>query len=211
MKGKNIRNIDEVSKDYYEELLKGVQLMHKLCLAFTKNKLNKNELDQVIECESRGDRIKEESIEILFKSKRALPFLVEDRYKMIRYVDQVLGGIEYFSRFLKIYPFDLDKDLSKDFKTLSDICLKIIETMVETLHLVENNFDEAFKKTFEIQLLRRDGRKIRFDLLEIIYKKQDANKIYLTSQLVDNLYHVIGIVEDIADYLRGLIIKYPSR
>ncbi len=211
MKKKTIRNIEEVSKEYYIEFMKGAKLMHQLCIDFTQQKLNKNDLDMIIECESHCDRIKEEYIEILFKSKRALPFLVEDRYKIITYVDQVLGRIEYLSRFLKIYPFDLDKDYIKQFKELSDIILTIIEEMIETLHLIENNFDEAFKKTYTIQSQRGDARKIRFSILERIYKNTDSNKLFLASELVNNLYHIAGFVEDIADYLRGLIIKYPSR
>ncbi|MBY9007478.1 MAG: DUF47 family protein [Candidatus Lokiarchaeota archaeon] len=211
MKGKNIRKIDDVSKNYYIELLKGAKLIHQICIDFTKKTIKKKDLDAVIECESKCDRIKEEYIEILFKNKRALPFLVEDRYKIIGFVDQVLGRIEYFSRFLKIYPFALDNNIKNQFKDLSDINLKVIEIMVETLNLIENNFDDAYKMTFTIQSMRRDAREIRFEILGIIYKNDDAKKVFLTSQLVNNLYHIIGIVEDIADYLRGLIIKYPSR
>jgi uncharacterized protein Yka (UPF0111/DUF47 family) len=87
-----------------------------------------------------------------------------------------------------------------------------MQELIETLELMETDFDAAYEKTFEIEATRREARKIKFELLEVLYKKTDnAIKIYLTSKLITYLYDIISHVEDIADYLRGLIIKYPSR
>ncbi len=212
MKGKNSRNIEEIIKEYRIELLHGAELMHKLILDFIKNKLNKKELDGVIKSEKKCDHLKDEYIQVLFQNKRALPFLVEDRYKIITLVDQVLGKVEYLARFIKIYPFDLYKDISEDFKKMCDICQQMITGLLETLELIETNFTAAYDKTFEIEAIRRPARKMKFELLGNIYKKKDEpTRIHLTSDLINNLYNIIGLIEDIADYLRGLIIKYPTR
>ena len=79
---------------------------------------DKDKLEGVIKSEKKCDKLKDEYIQILFQNKRALPFLVEDRYKIIKLVDQVLGSIEFFARFLKIYPFELYDDISKEFKEI---------------------------------------------------------------------------------------------
>jgi len=41
--------------------------------------------------------------------------------------------------------------------------------------------------------------------------KDDPTKVYLTSKLVTYMYDIVSWVEETSDYLRGLIIKYPSK
>jgi predicted phosphate transport protein (TIGR00153 family) len=212
MKKEELKSIDQISKEYNEEVLRGATLLHELMKDFIGHELNKEELDGVIEAEKNCDRIKDRYIQVLFQDKRALPFLVEDRYKIITLVDEALGKTEFLARFLQIFPFDLYDDISEDFGRMCDICLTVMQMLIETLHLMETNFDEAYEGTFEIESIRREARTIRFNLLEIVYKKTDnPTRVYLTSLLINNLYEIISFIEDIADYLRGLIIKYPAR
>lgn len=212
MKNETSKSIDEISQEYNNEVLRGATLLHAQIQNFIDHKLDKDQLDQVIQAEKHCDRLKDEYIQVLFQNKRALPFLVEDRYKIITLVDEALGKIEFLARFLKIFPFELYDDITADFKRMCEICLKVMKDLIETLNLMETNFDEAYEGTFEIESTRREARTIKFNLLEIVYKKTDnPTKVYLTSLLINNLYEVISFVEDIADYLRGLIIKYPAR
>lgn len=212
MKKETSKSIDEISKEYNNEVLRGATLLHTQIQSFIDHKLDKDQLDQVIQAEKHCDRLKDKYIQVLFQNKRALPFLVEDRYKIITLVDETLGKIEFLARFLKIFPFELYDDINDDFSRMCDICKNLVEKLIDTLNLMEKNFDEAYKGTFEIESTRREARKIRFNLLEIVYKKEDnPTKVYLTSLLINNLYEIISFVEDIADYLRGLIIKYPAR
>jgi predicted phosphate transport protein (TIGR00153 family) len=212
MKNKTSQDINKLAKEYNNELLKGIKLLHTLIHDFINHKLDKSKLDGVIKAEKKCDRIKEKYIRVLFQDKRALPFLVEDRYKIITLVDEGLGKVEFFSRFLRVYPFEFYDEISKEFSRLCEICSELMQELIETLELMETDFDAAYEKTFEIEATRREARKIKFELLEVLYKKTDnAIKIYLTSKLITYLYDIISHVEDIADYLRGLIIKYPSR
>jgi len=212
MKKEELKSIDQISKEYNEELLRGATLLHELMKDFINHELDKKELEGVIQAEKNCDRIKDRYIQVLFQDKRALPFLVEDRYKIITLVDEALGKTEFLARFLQIFPFDLYDDITKKFSRMCDICLDVMKKLLETLNLMETNFDEAYEGTFEIEKTRREARTIRFNLLEITYKKTDnPTKVYLTSLLINNLYEIISHVEDIADYLRGLIIKYPAR
>ena len=212
MKNKDEKSIDEIFAEYSKEFLKGAKLLNKLMKDFINEKLDKSELDGVIESEHECDRIKEIYIKVLFQDKRALPFLVEDRYKIITLVDEALGKMEFISRFLKIYPFDLYEDISEGFEKMCDICYILITHLTETLELMETDFEGAFEKTLEIERIRRDARDLRYGLLGNIYKKtEEPTRVLLTSKLVNNIYDVIAWIEDIADYLRGLIIKYPTR
>ena len=212
MKKEELKSIDQISKEYNEEVLRGATLLHELMKDFINHELDKEELDGVIQAEKNCDRIKDRYIQVLFQDKRALRFLVEDRYKIITLVDEALGKTEFLARFLQIYPFELYDDITKKFSRMCDICLDLMKSLLETLNLMETNFDEAYEGTFKIEKTRREARTIRFNLLEITYKKTDnPTKVYLTSLLINNLYEIISHVEDIADYLRGLIIKYPAR
>ncbi|TXT57970.1 MAG: hypothetical protein BAJALOKI1v1_1800007 [Promethearchaeota archaeon] len=212
MKIKTSKSIDELAKEYNDELMKGVHLLKEVMEDFLNHQLDRDKLEGVIQAEKKCDRIKEKYIQVLFQDKRALPFLVEDRYKIITLVDETLGRIEFFARFLQIYPFQIYNKIIDDFGRLCNICSELMKMLVETLELMETNFDAAYEKTFQIEETRREARKIKFNLLGILFKKPEKPlKVYLTSKLVTYLYDVISHVEDIADYLRGLIIKYPSR
>jgi predicted phosphate transport protein (TIGR00153 family) len=213
MKSKDThKSIDQIAKEYNAQFLEGASVLNEIMKDFITNKLDKTRLDEVIESERKCDRIKEKYIQVLFQDKRALPFLVEDRYKIITMVDEALGKVEFIARFLKIYPFDLYDDISEDFKKLCNTCYSLIKMLIDTLELMETNFDGAYEKTIEIEKMRREARKLRYSLLETIYKKtEEPTRVLLTSKLINNVYNVIAWIEDIADYLRGLIIKYPTR
>ena len=73
----------ELNKEFLAETLNGIEILHNTVEQFIDDKLNKTELDQVIQTEQKCDRLKEKYVQILFKEKRALPFLVEDRYNIL--------------------------------------------------------------------------------------------------------------------------------
>ncbi len=212
LRNSDSKSIDEIFKEYTDELMEGATLLHTLIEDFVNQKLDKERLEGVIQSEKKCDRIKDRYIQVLFQNKRALPFLIEDRYKIITFVDEALGKIEFLARFMRIFPFELYDDISDDFKRMCDICYTMMKKLTETLILMETSFDGAYDNTFEIESIRREARTLKFNLLEIVYKKTDnPTKVYLSSKLINNLYEIISFVEDIADYLRGLIIKYPTR
>jgi len=212
MKNEETKSIDKIAKEYNTQFLEGAKILNELMEDFVNNNLDKSKLDNVIEAERKCDRIKEKYIQVLFQDKRALPFLVEDRYKIINMVDEALGKIEFIARFLRIYPFDLYEDISEDFERMCNTCFVLIKMLIDTLELMETNFDGAYEKTIEIEKIRREARKLRYSLLGTIYKKtEEPTRVLLTSKLVNNVYNVIAWIEDIGDYLRGLIIKYPTR
>ena len=64
----------------------------------------------------------------------------------------------------------------------------------------------------QLKNLKRKARTAKFDLLEKLYQMEDNPlKVYLTSKLVTYIYEIASWAEETSDYLRGLIIKYPSR
>jgi len=204
--------LDEINKEFLAETLNGAALLHEALSTFIDDKLKKDSLEGVIKVERKCDILKEKYTQVLFKDKRALPFLVEDRYNILMMIDSVNDKMEFFARFLDVYPFKLYKDIKEEFKELCSACGQAVEQLVDCAILIETDFDGAYKKTFEIEERKREARTAKFNLLGKLYKmKDDSIKVYLTSKLVTYIYDIVSWVEETSDYLRGLIIRYPTR
>jgi uncharacterized protein Yka (UPF0111/DUF47 family) len=202
----------EVNKEFLAETLNGTALLHEALSTFIEDKLKKDSIEGIILAERKCDELKEKYTQVLFRDKRALPFLVEDRYNILMMIDSVNDKMEFFARFLDVYPFKLYEEIKEEFKALCSACSQGVEQLVDTAVLIETNFDGAYKKTFEIEERKREARTAKFNLLGKLYKmKDDPTKVYLTSKLVTYMYDIISWVEETSDYLRGLIIRYPSR
>jgi len=204
--------LDEVNKEFLAETLNGSALLHEALSTFTEGKLKTESLEGVIKVEKNCDALKEKYVRVLYRDKKALPFLVEDRYNILMMLDAVNDRMEFFSRFLGIFPFKLYKEIKDEFKDLYSACSQAVEELVNCAILMETDFDGAYKKTFEIEERKREARTAKFNLLGKLYKMTDnPTKVYLTSKLVTYIYEVVSWVEETSDYLRGLIIKYPSK
>ena len=204
--------LDKVNKEFLAETLNASALLHEALSTFTNDKLKKETLQGVIKAEKKCDEIKDEYTKVLFRDKRALPFLVEDRYNILMMIDTVNDKMEFFARFLEVYPFKLYKEIKAEFTKLYSACSQAVEELVNCAILIETDFDGAFKKTFEIEEKKREARTAKFNLLGKLYKMtDDPTKVYLTSKLVTYIYDIVSWAEETSDYLRGLIIKYPSK
>lgn len=204
--------LQEINEEFLAETLNATKILHKLLLDFCNDKLKEKELDDVIACEHNCDQLKEQYIEILFKDKKALPFLVEDRYKIVKLVDKMTGKNEFVARFMEVLPIKLYADVKADFKELVQLYLEGVEELISCVKLMETDFTTAYKKTFVVETKRREAKIKKFDMLENLFKKKgDDLRIYLTSKLISYLYEVLDAAEEVSDYLRGLIIKYPSK
>ena len=211
VKGKK-NELDEVNQEFLSETLKASTILHDAVSLFIDGTLNKQDLDKIIEIEHECDLIKDQYIKILYRDKRALPFLVEDRYTILNMIDQVNDKMEFFARFLKTNPFKLYDEIKDEFREMCNACSQSVEELINCARLIETDFQGAYTITFKIEEHKRTARKAKFDLLEILFKMDDNPiKIYLTSKIVTYLYDIVSWVEEISDYLRGLIIKYPSR
>ena len=204
--------LDEVNKEFLAETLNGSAFLHEALSTFVDGKLKKEALEGVIKVEKRCDVLKEKYVQVLYRDKKALPFLVEDRYNILMMIDSVNDKMEFFSRFLGVYPFKLYNEIKEEFKGLYSACSRAVEVLVDCTILMETDFDGAYKKTFEIEERKREARTAKFNLLGKLYKMTDnPTKVYLTSKLVTYMYEIVSWVEETSDYLRGLIIKYPSK
>ncbi|MFX1236237.1 MAG: DUF47 family protein [Promethearchaeota archaeon] len=204
--------LQELNKEFLAETLKASEILHKLLLNYCDDNLNEKELEEVTACEHNCDQLKEQYIELLFKDKRALPFLVEDRYKIVRLVDNVTGKNEFVARFLEVIPFKLYADVKSEFKELIMLYMECLNELISCVKLMETDFTGAYKQTFAIETKRREAKIIKFNILENLFKKKgDDLRIYITSKLVSYVYEVLDAAEDVSDYLRGLVIKYPSK
>jgi len=202
----------EVSEKYQTELLKCIKNLHESVSTLIASKINQTKLDEVIACEQACDQLKEEYIEIIYKQKRALPFLIEDRYKIITNLDDIADKSEGLARHMKIYPFEIYQDIKEEMTQLNNLILESINNLIECVKLMENDFATAFTKTLKSEEFKREARSSKYKLLEIIYqKKDDALNSVITADLVSKMFDIVAMAEEFTDYLRGLIIKYPGK
>ena len=203
----------EASNEFHAHVLKGSDLLHECINDLIEGKLNKKKLEEVIKSEHEADVAKENYIKILYEDKRALPFLIEDRYRLIKYIDIISDKSEELARGLQVFPFDCYDDIKGGMKNLNNIYEESVKLLVEMINLMETDFKTAFEKSFTMETLKRKGRESKYKILEVIYKKSEEKslQIYLTSKICIKLYDMIRMAEEISDFLRSLIVKYPSK
>jgi predicted phosphate transport protein (TIGR00153 family) len=201
------------AREFNGEVLSGSLLLHDCINDLVNGEVNEKKLDDVILCEHKADRAKEKYIDLLYKDQRSLPFLVEDRYRLIKYLDTVSDNSEELARGLKVYPYELFDDVKKEVKLLNDLYLETIETLVDMVNLMETDFKTAYQKSFHIETLKRSAREMKYNVLDIIYKKpqEKSFRVYLTSKICIKIFDMIIRAEEISDFLRSLIVKYPSK
>ncbi len=203
----------EVANEFHTQVLKGSVLLHECINDLIEGKLKKAKLEDVIKSEHEGDVAKENYINILYMDKRALPFLIEDRFRVIKYLDIVSDRSEDLARGLQVFPFDCYDDIKEEIKNLNDTYRDTIKLLIEMVKLMETDFKTAYQKSFEIEVLKRKSRESKFRILEVIYQKSEEKslQIYLTSKICIKLFDMIANAEEISDFLRSLIVKYPTK
>ena len=211
-KDKRKELLDAATK-FYMEVLEGSLLLHECINDLVNGKIVKKKLDNVIKCEHKADLAKENYINVLYRDKRALPFLIEDRYRIIKYLDIVSDSSEELARGLKVYPFKLLDDIKENMKIINDFYQETIDTLVDMVNLMETDFKSAYEKSFHIETLKRDAREAKYNILGTLYKKTEEKslRVYLTSKICIKIFDMIVRAEEISDFLRSLIVKYPSK
>lgn len=207
------RELLDAATKFYMEVLEGSLLLHECINDLVNGKIDKKKLDIVIECEHKADLAKENYINVLYKDKRALPFLIEDRYRIIKYLDVVSDNSEELARGLKVYPFKLLDDIKENMKIINDIYQETIDTLVDMVNLMETDFKSAYEKSFHLETLKRNAREAKYKILGTLYKKPEEKslRVYLTSKICIKIFDMIVRAEEISDFLRSLIVKYPSK
>ena len=81
------------------------------------------------------------------------------------------------------------------------------------INLMETDFNTAYKKSFHIETLKRSARDAKFKVLGLVYQKSEEKslRVYLTSKICIKMFDMIVRSEEISDFLRSLIVKYPSK
>jgi len=213
---KNKEDISQINIEFQEAIRTGAEKLFNYMSDFIENRLEKvdDRFQEIIICEKNCDRIKEKYIEVLFKDKRALPFLIEDRYKMITNVDKILNKSELVSRYIQVLPskFEIYEDIRDEMNQLNKLYLETVNQLLNCTLLMETSFSGAFEITFEIEKWKRQAYDLKFKILDIIFQKKDEPlRISLTWKIVTLMFDVISWAEEISDFLRGLIIKYPGK
>jgi predicted phosphate transport protein (TIGR00153 family) len=213
LKGKKLK-LEDINQEFQEEIRNSAEKLYFYLSDYIDDKIveSKNKFQEIIEGETRCDELKENYIRLLFKERRALPFLVEDRYTIIILFDKIMNKLELIARYMQINPFKLDLEIKEDMKEYIKLYYNTVIQLLNLSLLMEKNFRGAYEITFEIERLRLEAHNLKFKILESIFKKTDEPlKVNLTWKLISLIYDVISYAEEISDFLRGLIMKYPRR
>lgn len=211
---KRKQKIDEINQEFQEEIRTGAEKLFNYMSDYIENSLDKvdEKFQEIIKCEKRCDRIKEKYIEVLFNDKRALPFLIEDRFKIITSLDKILNMSETIARYMQVFPFEIYEDIRDEMNQLNKLYLETVNQVLNCTLLMETSFNGAYEITFEIEKWKRQAYDLKFKILDIIFpKKKEPLRVNLTWKIVSLIFDVISWAEEISDFLRGLIIKYPGK
>jgi predicted phosphate transport protein (TIGR00153 family) len=207
-------DIDEINKEFQEEIRNGAEKLFNYMMDFIEGDLKKvdESFQEVILCEKACDRLKEKYLEILFKDKRALPFLVEDRYRIVTSLDKIMNMSENIARYMQVYPYEIFSDVKDDLIKFIQLYLETVNQLLNCTLLMEDDFKGAYELTFEVEKHRRNAYNLKFQILDLIFKKEkEPLRVNLTWKVITLIFDVITWAEQISDYLRGLIIKYPGK
>lgn len=207
-------NLEQINEEFQEEIRSGAERLFFYLNDFIDNRLTAadQKFEEIVVCEEKCDTLKEKYIELLFKDKRALPFLVEDRYNIVTSLDKIVNKSEYLSRYLQVFPFKIYPEIRDDLKAYNKLCFDTINQLLNCTLLMESSFSGAYEITFEIERLRKEAHNLKFKILGVIFKKtEEPLRVNLTWKIISLMYDIIAWSEQISDYLRGLIIKYPNR
>ena len=202
----------EIENEYLEHFLLTINNLYESINNFIEEKKDMSKLEVAIHEEHKCDRLKERYIKELYESKRSLPFLIEDRYKIITSLDIIPDLAEDLARLIRICPFGFYNDIKENIRNLNRELENSSKLISECIKNMETDFFTAYQITFNIDVLKRRARKFKYAILEKLYKKNDNPvKIYLNSKIVETIYEMIEKAENLSDFLRGLIIKYPKK
>ena len=168
--------------------------------------------DELIETEAEADRVKEHLLELLFRGT-FLPLTAEDRLNLVIMNDNVADAAEKTARVLKAYFPALrriDKDMKYQIWQLSRKMTELAEHLANSLELLADDFEGAFKEAKMVETMRRDIRHKGFDLIEQLFKeeKNDISIALLTKEIILNLVNVANVAEDTSDFVTAIVIKY---
>ena len=204
--------LQEIYQDFIKEISEGMNILNACIDDFIKNKLDREKLKEIILYEKRADRLKENFIELLYKKKRLLPILVEDRYTIVTSFDKIMGIAELTARTLGVYPFEIKENFKEDVEQLNLSFIKTIEALVEAIKTIEVDFKTTIDYIVIIATLRRKAYDFKFEMLSESYKTlKDPIELKLFDDLISLIYEIISKSEQLSDFLNLLIIKYPNQ
>jgi hypothetical protein len=111
-----------------------------------------------------------------------------------------------------VNPFKIYPEIKEDLKEYIKLYYNSVNQLLNLTILMETSFKGAYEITFDIERLRMEAHNLKFKMLEIVFKNIDEPiRVNLLWKVISLIYDVISWAEETSDFLRGLIIKYPSR
>ena len=164
--------------------------------------------DEIIKAERMCDDIKEELIDSIFSKGAYLPQATEDRYQLVRYMDNIVNKTEVVIRRL-VAKEDFPKRIPHEMPILADKVHQCTDYIQDALKNLDRDFDKARKYAGKVDNAREEARDLDFHIFGRInspdYTAKDAAYLYKISV---SLIVVAEAAEQTGDYIRAMTVKY---
>lgn len=164
--------------------------------------------DEIINAERRCDDIKEELIDSIFSKGAYLPQATEDRYQLVRYMDNIVNKAEVVIRRL-VAKEDFPERIPHEMPILAEKVHQCTDYIQDALKYLDRDFDKSRKYAGKVETAREEARDLDFHIFGRInspdYDAKDAAYLYKISV---SLIVVAEASEQTADYIRAMTVKY---
>ncbi|MCD6483953.1 MAG: DUF47 family protein [Candidatus Odinarchaeota archaeon] len=173
---------------------------------FDTLKVNAN---KVIELEDSADKIRREVTKLI--RELTIPYVGQDRFKLLDLIDDIADRAELLARYLLIYPLPVPNEIIESLKELGNKTLAVVSKMFKAEKALWTDIHKAIEIVEEVQTLREDTRSAQFDLIKIIFQGDiDTETKIMLKEISVFLGRIADKAEEIADYISFIGLKYKA-
>ncbi|MHA2364699.1 MAG: DUF47 domain-containing protein [Candidatus Hodarchaeales archaeon] len=206
-------------EDLFYQLAKELQVASaKLCEAvriwseYEKNSNAREKIkglnDEIVEAERKCDDIKEELINNIFSKRAYLPQATGDRYRLVRYIDDVVNKTEIVIRRL-VAKKDFPQRIPHEMPLLAEKVHRCTDYIQDALKFLNKDFEKALPFTRKLEAAREEARDLDFHIFGRLnspdYTTKDAFYIFRISM---SLVAVADAAEETGNFIQAMAVKY---
>jgi hypothetical protein len=208
MGGLKPRKANQDFFDWFEQAahnnVEAARLLDRMCREFSNSE---EMVRQLHDLEHRGDDIAHAVYKKLNKVFMP-PLDREDIIEITRALDDVMDHIHEAGDAMCICNIQEPTDVARQFATIILACTEAVEKQLPNLRN-RRSMRRVEDGVIEIHRLENQGDELfRQGTMELFHTPHDPTKVIAWSRIYETMERVMDRCEDIADVLRGLVIKH---
>ena len=205
------QSILQDSQKHVEETYKTVTHFSEAVKAFIQGDLNAKAvaIEKVRESEHQADILRSKMVDQLSESL-LLPPDREDLMHFVKTLDKIADWTNGAARLLGFIEHKLPENILKNISLATELIFESISRLKEGIQsLIKNDLKKALADCKEVDRIEHDADDQKKVLIEsIIHAKLEPISLLLTYQLAEYLEGVTDQIEDAADLVKVLAIKF---